>query len=234
MRVSNSLCPVCKKEGLGNSRVEKVTSIVDREKGETRVDVSRERPYEIDKKGKIHYESIDETSSSEWQSNFGQSLSPPEKPEADLNWLALFGVASSLIFALLCGCLGSIGCLPLSTLLLLPTTYGRDLQRDLGIETQELLADIPKVLLPTVCLLGFAIVFVVFGLLIYREMDVKYRQRYEQVEKVQIPRWKKAMSCWNRLFYCYTHDIVFIQSEDTFAPRLQMKKYIYQQGRWKQ
>jgi hypothetical protein len=72
-----------------------------------------------------------------------------------------------------------------------------------------------------------AIVLGLIGIVIWVSSNDSHKKRVEQVQRVEIPRWEKAMARWNKLYYCSRDDCVFIPEEDTSAPIAQMMNYIY-------
>ncbi len=71
-----------------------------------------------------------------------------------------------------------------------------------------------------------AIVCGLIGIVIWVSSNNSHQERVEQVQRVEIPRWEKAMVRWNQLYYCFRDDRVFIPSEKA-VPISQMMEYIY-------
>jgi len=209
METGNLKCPHCGE----NDKVQKVSAIV---AGQT-YDIhgtSIESQVYTDKEGKTHYQSSSVPYSGTQISVLAQRLSPPRKPSAGSDTLVFLLVFGLWIFAALCGLMS----LYVAAVML----FGHSTPYISSTSER-----IREAVMWGGMFMVFAIPAGIIGTVIYKVSSAARKKKLVQVQ-ADMPRWENAVERWNRLYYCFRDDNVFIPSENRGVPISQMMEYIYE------
>ncbi len=195
---ASSRCPNCNR----NDRVEKVSAILS---GQTHT-VTGTRPVTdvyTDSEGKVRSSTSYESYTTTQTSVLAQRLSPPLKPSAG-------GTCGSVIVTLfLVVVAGPIMIFQIG----LPIAF-------LDSGGSQLICAFPAFIV------GALLIWA--GVKFYQKSSADYKKRVAQLEAVDLPRWGHAMERWNKLYYCYRDDVVFIPGDGKSATTAQTREYIYE------
>jgi len=210
MPVAHSInsCPSCD----SNNRVEKVTSILKSQTSQTQGQMPVESVY-TDSEGKVRSSTDYRNYSSSQASSLAQELAPPPKPTGNSYGFCL----GYFIFQMLgIGFIGLIfilgGIMFLFSSIFTPQADAAS--RGVGIFISLLLIGAP--------IGGWLLFF--YG---YRYFKNKKAEEQKRIDETEGVAWQKAMQRWDKLYYCYRCDCVFIQGEES-VPSREMRAYIYQ------
>jgi len=67
------------------------------------------------------------------------------------------------------------------------------------------------------------------GILVKRRYDrsvAGYRQKKDQYERDDLPRWESAMRRWNELYFCLRDETVFLLGEEKIIRLDDLEKYL--------
>lgn len=220
---SYARCPMCGR----NDRVEKVTSILRSQKQEINTREQRSSVY-YDFEGKqrtsFYYVPVTNTQ----VSNLAKYLSPPPRPKSTPkprlksenrnNHLLILGIILLVIF--------------LCTLPALLLSSSIIINSDSNPVTLSTLCCIS----PIMASLALGIILVVIGIkskdkireknkIAKEANEIVLKKWHVENQKIQ-KRWQVAISRWEKLYFCYRDDCVFIPNEGTYAPVDQMRSYI--------
>jgi hypothetical protein len=140
------------------------------------------------------------------QSIISRKLTPPVKPEMPSK-----GAGSTC---------GGIALLGMGLLSAIPFFVSLNAYQELGINMIDAMTQYN----------GWAIIlaaiFIPVGILVLNSPDKEAEEKKREAA-YQIAEWQKAMTRWDRLYYCERDDIVFDPSEQTYIPVDQMINFLY-------
>lgn len=162
------------------------------------------------------------------QTLLAKQLTPPEKPSAGSNFFLLWsGIGCFVVFILLVGFVLPIGLTLIATFVIPAGAYF--LIGDTSIEAAS-----PPILIGFGLLLCLSlIILITIGWFIWRWWKGKYDASVAQLKIRQaeadrnLPHWERAMSRWEKLYYCSRDDIVFIPNEKRAVPLAFLNDYLY-------
>lgn len=181
-----------------DDQIQKVSAIVLKDSHEISGGSIHTQVY-IDKKGKKQYEDDYVPYNATQVSALAQRLSAPKKPSAGFNW--------GIILAI--GLLGFTAIWMLVTVVALLTSSS-------SIDASFFLCCCTPIIFS-----GGG------GVFVYLLSESIHRKRVVQVEQIELPKWEKAMARWNRLYYCYRDDSVFIPFEDKVVSSSGIRDFIF-------
>ncbi|MCK6630136.1 MAG: hypothetical protein L6R45_33795 [Anaerolineae bacterium] len=214
------VCPICKRD----DRVQKVTSIITAQSREISGGSHHTRKY-VDKKGKLQSEDYYVPYKSESSSLLAQSLNhPPPKPGAGCNdTLGLILGGGMLIVGLPC----------LFCALLSGVFGGAQFFSSTPQEVSP--GNLDPVFVSSLVNGGltviqglFGIGLIIAGIVVYRKLNQSHRERLARYNNIELPKWEKAMERWEKLYYCYRNDCVFLAGEQESVPISEMNQLLYQ------
>ncbi|MEW5872357.1 MAG: hypothetical protein AB1894_24045 [Chloroflexota bacterium] len=207
-------CPTCKQ----TDQIRKVTSLYALNTKEWSESYSR-----TDAWG--HTETVDEHK--EAHTSLGLKLKPPPEPSGPTHpglWYGIGGLVAFILLSALC----PLVMLPLS--LVIPALAGSTFVPDVsGVPAWAVTAAAIGVL--TLCVGGLGI-----GLLVWLGLKVKrrfkrdlqnYKAKRATFERDELPRWQRAQSRWEQLYFCMRDETVFIPAENKAIKAEDMLKYLY-------
>ncbi len=84
---------------------------------------------------------------------------------------------------------------------------------------------------PTLCVIVLGVGAIIWlGSKVKQRFDrdmVKYREKKSAFERDELPRWQRAKSRWEQLFYCMRDETLFIPAEGKAIKADDMEKYLY-------
>lgn len=196
-------CPNCQ----SNNRVEKVTSILKSQTSQTQGQMPVESVY-TDSDGNVRSSTDYRSYSSNHVSNLAQELTPPPKPSGNSYGFCLGYFIFQMIGTGFIGLFFMFGGLTMFLTSITSPDIG------FGGAVFSLLLIVGPIVL-------FALFF--FG---YRYFKNKKSEEQKRVDETEGVAWQKAIQRWDKLFYCYRCDCVFIPGEES-VPSREMRTYIY-------
>ena len=157
----------------------------------------------------------------------GLKLKLPNEPGGPTHpglWYGIGGIVALVFGTMFC----SVGLTPL--LFILPLLGGAAFLPDLGGMPAWMVTAL-AVGIPTLCLggLGLVLVFWVGKKIKTRfDRDMKnYHEKKTGFERDELPRWQRAKTRWEQLFYCLRDETLFIPGENRAIRPDDMEKYLY-------
>lgn len=180
-----------------NDQVEKISAIYSRDTHQISGSTTSTNTY-VDKDGYTHHETHDNPFSGTQQSNLASYLTPPPQPKVEgACFRYLLLFPAGLIF------LGGL------------VTIGQGF----------VLGDFH----PLAFLLTFVFLLIPSGLVVFWVIisGRKKKKESERQYQSEMPRWNKAMSCWQQTYYCHRDDVVFLQGTQESVPTQNLMDLLY-------
>ncbi len=158
----------------------------------------------------------------------GIKLKLPDEPSGPTHpglWYGL-GIFVLFVFGLI---LCPIALVPLSFIIPLGTFASAFVAEGSGVSAWLVSALV--IGLPSLCILGLGLGLVIWGgTKARRRFDrdmTTYRGKKSVFERDELPRWQRAKSRWEQLFYCMRDETLFIPTENKPVKADDMEKYLY-------
>jgi hypothetical protein len=153
----------------------------------------------------------------------GLKLKPPEEPRGPTHPGIWYGLGVGVVLLLL-----SFFC----PFLLTPILILAGVFAGAPVEIPEIAGQPAWVVLAAVGLcLGLIVLAALVwgGILVKRRYDrsvAGYRQKKDQYERDDLPRWESAMRRWNELYFCLRDETVFLLGEEKIIRLDDLEKYL--------
>lgn len=159
----------------------------------------------------------------ESHTELGLKLKPPEKPGSPVNPGIWYGIGVGLVLLIL------LGLLPV---LITPVLILAGVLADSQVKIPEIAGQPGWRVLAVVGIILLVLVLValvVGGILVKRRYNrslAGYKQKKNQYDQEDLPRWESSMKRWDQLYFCLRDETVFLPGEDKMIRLEDMNKYL--------